>query len=110
MQTDFIVAIPQATAMRAAHLPFRMAERILHGQGLKIDRSWYYNLARRSTMEVSTDGLLALVTVLERDEWTYRTFWEFARDDHGTVIKQVLKAVFFTNERLIKQARRFTPD
>lgn len=110
MQAEFIEAIPQATAMRAAHLPYRQAERILHGQGLKIDRNWYYNLARRSTMEISTDGLLALVTVLERDSWTYRTFWELVKDDHGLVTKQVLKAVFFTNDRLIRQARRFTPD
>jgi hypothetical protein len=110
MQAEFVIAIPQAEVMRSAYLPFRMAERILHGQGLKIDRNWYYNLARKKGMDASTDGLLALVTVLEQDKWTYRTFWEFVRDDHGTVVNQVLKAVFFTNERLIRLARRFTPD
>jgi hypothetical protein len=96
--------------MRASHLSFRQAERILHGQSLKIDRNSYYNLARRSAMDLSTEGLLALVTVLERDNWTYRTYWEFVRDDLKVVTKQVLKAVFFTNDTLIKQARRFCPD
>jgi MULE transposase domain len=109
-QVDFVEAVPQAIAMRASHLPFRQAERILHGQGLKIDRNWYYNLARMNAMETSPDGLLALVTVLEKDNWTYRTFWEFIKDDLNVVTKRVLKAVFFTNDRLIKQARRFTPD
>jgi hypothetical protein len=109
-QPIFQEALPQAIAMRAAHLSFRQAERILHGQNLKIDRNSYYNLARRSTMDISTEGLLALVTVLERDNWTYRTFWEFVRDDLKVITKQVLKAVFFTNDALIKQARRFCPD
>jgi hypothetical protein len=109
-QPIFQEALPQATAMRAAHLSFRQAERILHGQSLKINRNSYYNLARRSTMDISTEGLLALVTVLERDNWTYRTFWEFIRDDLKVITKQVLKAVFFTNDALIKQARRFCPD
>jgi hypothetical protein len=61
-------------------------------------------------MDISTEGLLALVTVLERENWTYRTYWEFVRDDLNVVTKQVLKAVFFTNDPLIKQARRFCPD
>jgi hypothetical protein len=109
-QSIFQDALPQAKAMRASHLSFRQAERILHGQSLKIDRNSYYNLARRSAMDLSTEGLLALVTVLERDNWTYRTYWEFVRDDLKVVTKQVLKAVFFTNDTLIKQARRFCPD
>jgi hypothetical protein len=67
-------------------------------------------LARIDTMETSPNGLLALVTVLERDKWTYRTFWEFIKDNHGVVIKRVLKAVFFTNDCLMKLARWFTPD
>jgi hypothetical protein len=106
----FAEAVPQATAMRDSFLPFRQAERILHGQGLKIDRKAYYNLARGKAMESSSDGLLALVSVLERDRWTYRTFWEFTYNDVRTVTKQVLKAVFFTNDELMKLARRFTPD
>lgn len=107
VQPVFISAIPQATSVRSAYLPFRTAERILHSQGLKIDRSWFYDLARHGAMEISTDGLLALVAVLEQYKWTYRTFWDFVRDDHGTVIKQVLKAIFSTNDRLIKQAWRW---
>lgn len=61
-------------------------------------------------MAPSTDGLLALVTVLEKDHWTYRTLWDLVKNDLGVVTTQVLKAVFFTNNRLIRQARRFTPD
>jgi hypothetical protein len=107
---SFTQAIPQATAMRESFLPFRQAERILHGQGLKIDRKSYYNLAREKAMEQNSDGLLALVTVLEQDSWTYRTFWDFSYSSVGIVTKQVLKAVFFTNDELIRLARRFTPD
>ena len=107
---SFVQAIPQATAMRESYVPFRQAERILYGQGLKIDRKAYYNLAREKTMEMTSNGLLALVTVLERDSWTYRTFWEFGYNDTGVVTKQVPKAVFFTNDELINLARRFTPD
>lgn len=61
-------------------------------------------------MEANTDGLLALVSVLEQDDWIYRTFWDFKYSDTGVVISQVLRAVFFTNKDLIKLARRFTPD
>jgi hypothetical protein len=53
--------------MQQLHLSFRQAERILHGQHLKINRNAYYNLARSNLMEMTTDGLLALVAVLERD-------------------------------------------
>jgi hypothetical protein len=106
----FADAVVQASAMRDSFVPFRQAERILHGQGLKIDRKAYYNLAREKTMEYSSDGLLALVSVLERDRWTYRTYWDFTYNDAGAVTKQVLKAVFFTNDELLKLARRFTPD
>jgi hypothetical protein len=80
-QPNFQNAIPQATAMRTSYLPYRQAERILHGQNLRIDRITYYNLARQQAMEITTDGLLALVTVLERDGWVYRTYWEFVRDE-----------------------------
>lgn len=96
--------------MRESFVPFRQAERILYGQGLKIDRTSYYNLAREKAMEQSSDGLLALVTVLERDSWTYRTFWDFSYSSVGVITNQVLKAVFFTNDELIRLARRFTPD
>jgi hypothetical protein len=96
--------------MRESFLPFRQAERILYGQGLKIDRKTYYNLAREKSMEMTSDGLLALVIVLERDSWIYRTFWDFIYNDVGAVTKQVLKVVFFTNDELIKLARRFCPD
>jgi MULE transposase domain len=106
----FTQAIAQATAMRGSYLPFRQAERILHGQGLKIDRNSYYNLARAQAMESSSNGLLALVSVLKRDRWTYYTFWDFTYSEIGVVTQQVLKAVFFTNDELIKLARRFTPD
>lgn len=61
-------------------------------------------------MDITTDGLLALVAVLERDNWIYRTYWEFVKNDLQIVIKQVLKAVFFTSEGLISLARRFCPD
>jgi hypothetical protein len=107
---SFTEAIPQAAAMRNSFLPFRQAERILFGQGLKIDRKSYYNLARAKSMEISPEGLLALVAVLERDSWTYRTYWDFVYSETGAVTKQVLKAVFFTNDELIALARRFTPD
>jgi hypothetical protein len=63
--------------MRNSFLPFRQAERILFGQGLKIDRKSYYNLARAKSMEISPEGLLALVAALERDSCTYRTYWDF---------------------------------
>jgi hypothetical protein len=108
-QPHFQLAIPQATAMREAHLPFRHAERILHGQDLKIDRVSYYNLARAGAMEATTEGLLALVTVLERDGWTYRTLWDLKKNDTGAVVAKVLKAVFFTNNDLVRLARRFCP-
>lgn len=49
---------------------------------------------------MTSSGLQALVTVLERDSWTYRTFWEFDYNDTSAVTKQVLKAVFFTNGEL----------
>jgi hypothetical protein len=55
-------------------------------------------------MEISPDGLLSLVTVLEQDCWVYRTFWEYTRDPQGAVTQRVLKAVFFTNNDLIKLA------
>jgi hypothetical protein len=87
--------------MREAHLPFRHAERILHGQDLKIDRVSYYNLARAGAMEATTEGLLALVTVLERDGWIYRTLWDLKKNDTGAVVAKVLKAVFFTNNDLV---------
>jgi hypothetical protein len=106
---SFIQALPQARAMRESYLPFRQAERILSGQGLKIDRQYYYNLAREKTMDANSDGL-ALVTVLERDSWTYRTFWYFNYSDLGVIKKQVLKAVSYTNDDLIRLARRFCPD
>jgi hypothetical protein len=61
-------------------------------------------------MEQNSDGLLVLVTVLKRDSWTYRTFWDFSYSLVSAVTKQVLKAVFFTNNELIRLARRFTPD
>jgi hypothetical protein len=109
-QPAFQQALPQATAMRTSHLSYRQAERILHGQNLRIDRNSYYNLARKQPMDLNPDGLLALVTVLERDQWVYRTYWEFIRDELGQVKQQVLKAVFFTNNSLMKLARRFTPD
>jgi hypothetical protein len=103
-------ALPQATAMRDSSLSFRHAERILYGQGLKIDRKTYYNLARNKSLEMNQDGLLALVTVLEHDDWTYRTFWEWKTNAEGLVNSQVLKAVFFTNTEMTRLARRFTPD
>jgi MULE transposase domain len=109
-QPHFQQAIPQATAMRQAHLPFRYAERILHGQDLKIDRVSYYNLARAGAMKATTEGLLALVTVLERDNWIYRTLWDLKKNDAGAVTAKVLKAVFFTNKDLVRVARRFCPN
>jgi len=48
--------------------------------------------------------------VLEQGSWTYRTFWEYIRDLNGTVTERTLKAVFFTNNELMKLARRFTLD
>ena len=51
---------------------------------------------------MTTDGLLVLIAVLERDGWSYRTYWEFVRDETTRqVIKQVLKVVFFTNNELM---------
>jgi hypothetical protein len=50
------------------------------------------------------------VTVLERDRWIYRTLWEYVRDPAGLVVQRVLKAVFFTNNDLIKLVRKFCPD
>jgi hypothetical protein len=38
------------------------------------------------------------------------TFWDFINNDQGVIIKQVLKAVFFTNNELIRLARRFCLD
>jgi hypothetical protein len=61
-------------------------------------------------MGTTQDDLLALVSVLEHDGWIYRTFWDFINNDQGVIIKQVLKAVFFTNDELIRLARRFCPD
>ena len=109
-QPQFRNALPQAVSMRNAKLSFRQAERVLWGQDLAIDRASYYNLARIEAMEISPNGLLSLVTVLERDSWVYRTFWEYTRDPQGTVTQRVLKAVFFTNDDLIKLARKFCPD
>jgi hypothetical protein len=96
--------------MRQSALSFRQAERILYGQGLKLDRKAYYNLARGKSMGTTPDDLLALVSVLEHDNWIYRTYWEFRTNDQGVITNQVLKAVFFTNEDLIHLARRFCPD
>jgi hypothetical protein len=107
---SFAQAIPPATAMRESFLPFRQAQRILYGQGRKIDRKSYHNLAREKAMEQNSDGLLALVAVLERGSWTYSTFWDLSYSSVGIVTKQVFKAVFFTNDELIGLARRFTPD
>ena len=87
--------------MRKAYLPFRHAERILYGQDLKIDRISYYNPARAGAMEVTTEDLLALVTVLEQDRWIYRTLWDLNKNNTGTVVAKVLKAVFFTNNDLV---------
>jgi hypothetical protein len=109
-QPSVIAALPQATSMRDSSLLYRQAERILYGQGLRIDRRSYYNLARRQSMGTTQDDLLALVSVLEYDGWIYRTFWDFINNDQGVIIKQVLKAVFFTNNELIRLARRFCPD
>jgi hypothetical protein len=109
-EISFQGAIPQALSLRTSNVSFRQAERILHGQSLKIDRNTYYNLARSAPMAPTTEGLLALVSVLERDGWIYRTLWEFVKNDLQVVINQVLKAVFFTNDELIKLARRFCPD
>jgi hypothetical protein len=109
-QPSLIAALPQATAMRNSTLPYRQAERILYGQGLKLDRKTYYNLARGKSMGTTQDDLLALVSVLEHDDWIYRTYWEFRKDDQGKIIAQVLKAVFFTSKELIQLARRFCPD
>ena len=67
--------------MRNSTLPYRQAERILYGQGLKLDRKTYYNLARGKSMGTTQDDLLALVSVLEHDDWIYRTYWEFRKDD-----------------------------
>jgi hypothetical protein len=103
-------ALPQAVAMRSAHLSFRQAERVLWGQQLKIDRKTYYNLAREAAMPMTEDGLLSLVAALEQGNWTYRSFWEYIRDPNGTITQRVLKAVFFTNDELMKLARKFTPD
>ena len=64
---SYVQALPQAVTMRNSSLSFRQAERILYGQGLKLDRNAYYNLARDRSMEPTQDGLLALVAVLERD-------------------------------------------
>jgi hypothetical protein len=61
-------------------------------------------------MGTTQDDLLALVSVLEHDDWIYRTYWEFRKDDQGKIIAQVLKAVFFTSKELIQLARRFCPD
>jgi hypothetical protein len=110
MQPHHQQALPQAVAMRSAHLTFRQAERVLWGQQLKIDRKTYYNLAREEAMPMTQDGLLSLVAVLEQGSWTYRTFWEYIRDLNRTVTERTLKAVFFTNNELMKLARRFTPD
>ena len=66
-QPQFRNAVPQAVSMRNAKLSFRQAERVLWGQDLAIDQASYYNLARIEVMETSPDGLLSLVTVLERD-------------------------------------------
>jgi hypothetical protein len=107
-------ALPQAGAMRAAQLSFRQAERVLWGQQLKIDRKTYYNIARQQAMPMTQDGLMSLIAVLEQDNWTYRSFWEYIRTPTsavaGEVTARVLKAVFFTNDALIKLARKFTPD
>ena len=64
--------------MRESFLPFHQAQRILYGQGLKIDHKTYYNLAYEKAMEQNFDGLLALVTVPEQDNWTYSTFWDLS--------------------------------
>jgi hypothetical protein len=96
--------------MRILYLLYRQTERILYGQNLKINRNSYYNLARSKPMDTITNGLLALVSVLKRDGWIYRTYWEFIKNDLNVVTKQVLKAVFFTNNNLVKLARRFCPD
>jgi MULE transposase domain len=109
-QPHYQQALPQAVAMRSAHLSFRQAERVLWGQDLKIDRKTYYNLARQEAMPMTQDGLLSLVAVLEQGNWTYRSFWEYIRDPTGAVTSRVLKAVFFTNDELMKLARKFTPD
>jgi hypothetical protein len=61
-------------------------------------------------MPSTQDGLLSLIAVLEQGNWTYRSFWEYVRDPVGTVTSRILKAVFFTNDELIKLARRFAPD
>ena len=96
--------------MRTANLSFRQAERVLWGQQLVLDRTTYYNLARSKSMEMTPDGLLSLVTVLEQDRWIYRTLWEYVQDPRGRIMQRVLKAVFFTNNDLIKLARRFCLD
>jgi hypothetical protein len=86
--------------MRDSSLLYRQAERILYGQGLRIDRRSYYNLARRQPIGTTQDDLLALVSVLEHDGWIYRTFWDFINNDQGVIIKQVLKAVFLPTTSL----------
>jgi hypothetical protein len=53
--------------MRILYLLYRQAERILYGQNLRINKNSYYNLARSKFINIITDSLLALVSVLERD-------------------------------------------
>ena len=61
-------------------------------------------------MEPTQDGLLALVSVLEREGWLYRTYWDFQTNEQGTIIARILKAVYFTNDVLMRLARRFYSD
>jgi len=82
------------------------AERVLWGQQLKLDRKKLYNLARLSTMPSTQDGLLSLIAVLNR-KLDVPFVLEYVRDPVGTVTSRILKAVFFTNDELIKRRRRF---
>jgi len=110
-QPEYQLAIIAATANRGAFLSHRANERVLWGLSLELDRKTYYNLARLKAMSYDGDGLKALVTCLEQDEWIYRTLWLAQRDkDTQEVTAQVLDAVFFTLPRLITLARRFCPD
>jgi hypothetical protein len=72
--------------MRILYLLYRQTERILYGQNFKINRNSYYNLARSKSMDMTTDDLLALVSVLERDKWIYRTYWKFIKNDLNVVV------------------------